>query len=75
MGYKFKVVFDRESDGGYSVHVPALPGCVSQGDTFEEANVNVQEALKLYLWSLKDDGLPVLETDAEVLIRDIEVIV
>lgn len=75
MSYRFKVVFEQESDGGYSVHVPALPGCVSQGDTLEEANANIQEAIKLYLWSLKDDGLPVPETGAEVLIRDIEIVV
>ncbi len=64
MSYRFKVVFEQESDGGYSVHVPALPGCVSQGDNFDEANANIQEAIKLYLWSLKDDGLPVPKTGA-----------
>ncbi len=58
MSYRYKVVFEQEPDGGYSVHVPALPGCASQGDTFDEADANVQEAIKLFLWSLKDDGLP-----------------
>ena len=75
MSRKFKVVFEQELDGGYSVHVPALPGCTSQGDSFEEAKSNIQEAIKLYLWSLKDDGLPVPEADTEILIKDIEVIV
>lgn len=45
----FSVFFEQEKDGGYSVSVPALPGCFSQGDTFEEALKNVQEAMKLYL--------------------------
>ena len=58
MSRTFKVIFEQESDGGYSVHVPGLPGCASQGDSFEEAKANIQEAIKLYLWSLKDDGLP-----------------
>ena len=70
---KFKVVFEQEPDGGYSVHVPALPGCASQGDSFEEALRNIREAIELFLWSLKDDGLPVPEGDYEVLVRDIEV--
>lgn len=74
MSYRCKVVFEREPDGGYSVHVPALPGCASQGDTFDEADSNIQEAIKLYLWSLKDDGLPVPESDPEVFIKDIEVV-
>ena len=74
MSHKFKVVFEQESDRGYSVHVPALPGCASQGDTFDEAKTNIQEAIKLYLWSLKDDNLPVPLADTEILIEDIEVV-
>jgi predicted RNase H-like HicB family nuclease len=45
----FNAVFLKESDGGFSVIVPSLPGCVSQGDTFEEALKNIQEAIELYL--------------------------
>ncbi len=56
MSYRCQVVFEREPDGGYSVHVPVLRGCASQGDTYDEANANIQEAIKLYLWNLKDDG-------------------
>lgn len=74
MSRKFKVVLEQESDGGYSVHVPALPGCASQGDTLQEALRNIQEAIELYLWSLKDDGLPVPEADPEVLVREIEIV-
>ncbi len=74
MSRKFKVVLEQDSDGGYSVHVPALPGCASQGDTLEEALTNIQEAIELYVWSLKDDGLPVPETGQEVLVRDVEIV-
>ena len=45
----WNVVFEREDDGGYSVYVPALTGCFSQGDTFEEAIENIKEAISLYI--------------------------
>ncbi|MFY9462324.1 MAG: type II toxin-antitoxin system HicB family antitoxin [Candidatus Sungiibacteriota bacterium] len=45
----FNAVFLEEGDGGYSASVPALPGCFSQGDTFEEAMKNIKEAITLYL--------------------------
>ncbi|GFP39777.1 type II toxin-antitoxin system HicB family antitoxin [Candidatus Hakubella thermalkaliphila] len=51
----FRVVLEEERDGGYSIYVPALPGCASQGETREEALANIREAIELYLWSLKDD--------------------
>lgn len=45
----YLAVFEQEEDGGYSVSVPALPGCFSQGDTFEEAQKNIRAAIRLYL--------------------------
>ena len=42
------VLFEEEQDGGFSVSVPTLPGCFSQGDTFEEALKNIREAISLY---------------------------
>lgn len=45
----FNAFFHEEEDGGYSVSVPALPGCFSQGDTFEKAVKNTKEAIGLYL--------------------------
>jgi len=46
---EYNAVFQSEDDGGYSAWVPALPGCTSQGDTFEEATENIKEAIGLYL--------------------------
>jgi predicted RNase H-like HicB family nuclease len=46
---EYNVLFTAESEGGYSVIVPDLPGCISQGDTFEEAEANIKEAIELYL--------------------------
>jgi len=45
----YNAIMQQEEDGGYIVSVPCLPGCFSQGDTFEEAVKNIQEAIELYL--------------------------
>ena len=44
-----KVIFESSDDGGYTVYVPSLPGCISEGDTIEEAMANIREAIELYL--------------------------
>lgn len=46
---QYNAVFQQETDGGFSVWVPSLLGCTSQGETFEEAMKNVKEAIELYL--------------------------
>jgi predicted RNase H-like HicB family nuclease len=51
----YNVIFQKEEEGGYSVWVPALPGCASQGETFEEAVNNIKEAISLYLEDQQDD--------------------
>ena len=50
----FKVVLEPSTDGGYTVHVPALPGCISEGDTVEDTMRNIHEAVELYLEPLDD---------------------
>lgn len=55
---KYTAVFEPEEKGGYSVTIPALPGCISQGETFEEALVNIKEAAGLYLEDLKKSEIP-----------------
>lgn len=46
---KLKVVLEPSDEGGYTVFVPALRGCISEGDSREEALVNIREAIELYL--------------------------
>jgi antitoxin HicB len=53
---EFEVVLTPEEEGGYSVSVPALPGCVSQGETREEALAMIREAIEVYLESLEAHG-------------------
>ncbi len=60
---RFTVVLQREPDGGYAVTVPALPGCVSQGDTREQALANIREAIDLYIEDCKAAGDPVPTED------------
>jgi predicted RNase H-like HicB family nuclease len=52
---RLKVVLEKSEDGGYTVYVPALPGCISEGDTLEEALANIREAIALYLEPLGED--------------------
>ncbi|MEK7154478.1 MAG: type II toxin-antitoxin system HicB family antitoxin [Patescibacteria group bacterium] len=52
--YNYTAIFEPAEEGGYVVYVPALPGCASQGDTFEEAEVMAKDAIEGYLKALKD---------------------
>jgi predicted RNase H-like HicB family nuclease len=51
-----RVVLEPSDEGGYTAIVPALPGCISEGDTREEALRNIREAVELYLEPVDDDG-------------------
>jgi len=46
---EYTTVFQEEKEGGFSVWVPDLPGCASQGESFEDALKNIKEAIELYL--------------------------
>lgn len=47
--YKFHIIFRQEPEGGFTAIIPSLPGCISYGDTLEEANKMIQEAMEVYL--------------------------
>jgi len=53
---KYTVILVPEEEGGYSVEVPALPGCYTQGETREEAVAMAKDAIELYLESCKAHG-------------------
>lgn len=55
----FKVIIERDEDGWYVVTVPSLPGCISQGESEEEAKKNIAEAIDLHLSALGRDGMPI----------------
>ena len=62
---KLRVVLEPSDDGGYTAVVPALPGCISEGDTREAALANIEEAIQLYLEPVDDDAA--LSHEAEVI--------
>ena len=62
----FKVLLEPSEDGGYTAIVPSLPGCISEGDSVQDAMDNIREAIELYLEPT--DDLP--ESD-NVLVREL----
>ncbi|HEX2184398.1 MAG TPA: type II toxin-antitoxin system HicB family antitoxin [Chloroflexota bacterium] len=60
--YTYTIILDPDlEEGGYTVTVPALPGCVTQGETLEEAIAMAKDALRGYIESLLKDGEPIPE--------------
>ncbi|TSC86615.1 MAG: hypothetical protein G01um10147_827 [Microgenomates group bacterium Gr01-1014_7] len=56
--FKYTAVFEPDPTGGFTATIPALPGCISEGDSFEEALTNIKEAAELYLEDLKRSEIP-----------------
>jgi predicted RNase H-like HicB family nuclease len=56
---RYTVILEQESDGGFVAHVPAMPGCVSQGDNRNEALTNIRDAIALYVEDCREAGDPV----------------
>jgi predicted RNase H-like HicB family nuclease len=56
---RYRVIVEQDEDGVFVAEVPSLPGCISQGETRQEALSNVREAVELYLESLEAHGDPV----------------
>lgn len=61
---EYNVIFTAEDEGGFSAYVPDLPGCISQGETFEETQKNIKEAIELYLESVDDKLYEVTPVEA-----------
>ena len=55
---KLRIVLETSEEGGFTVYVPALPGCISEGESEEEALANIREAIALYLEETEDDVQP-----------------
>jgi predicted RNase H-like HicB family nuclease len=65
---RVKVVLEASDEGGYTVFVPSLPGCISEGETIEESLSNIREAIELYLEPVEDD----LIMEETALVQEIE---
>ena len=67
---KFTVILEPQEEGGFTVTVPALPGCISEGETRNEALGNIKEAIELYIKVLKEDGKPIPQDAGEEVLLD-----
>jgi predicted RNase H-like HicB family nuclease len=66
---KFKVILVKAEEGGFTVTVPTLPGCISEGDTKNEALRNIKEAIELYL----ETAEATVETTEDVEVAEVVV--
>ena len=66
---KYRIIIEQDEDGFFVPEAPALPGCVSQGATREEALANIRDAIKGYLASLEKHGEPAPPPIAEEIVE------
>ena len=66
----YRIFLKKEPEGGYTVTVPLLPGCITYGDTIDDAVEKAKEAVELYLETLRDQGeeIPVEDNIFETMI-------
>ncbi len=57
---RFKVVLEPSEEGGYTIYAPSLLGCISEGESVNQAMANIQEAIELYLEPVENDKKPQL---------------
>ena len=67
--YEYAVLLRPAAEGGFWAEVPALPGCLAQGETVEETLANVQEAAEAHLQALREDGKMVPEEKGMLVAR------
>jgi predicted RNase H-like HicB family nuclease len=65
---EYAVIYERGQEGeeNWGAYVPDLPGCISTGDTWEEIQYNIREAIELHLEGMQADGEPIPEPTTEV---------
>ena len=72
--YQYTAVFEpAEERGGFTVTIPSLPGCISEGETFEEALENIKEAASLYLEDIKEEEKDIYREGKSIIVAPIEV--
>lgn len=70
---EYTVIFEPDDQGGYVVSVPALPGCVTQGESFEEAISNIKDAMKGYIEVLKEEGQAIPQEKSDIVITKVTI--
>lgn len=69
---QFNVIFRPEKEGGFTVIVPLLPGCISYGKTLSEAKIMITDAINAYIFSMRKRG-EIVDTDANSFISTLSV--
>ena len=68
---KYTVILEPADEGGHVVSCPALPGCISQGETLEETLENIKEAILLVIEVLQEEGEPITNETPEIVTEEI----
>ena len=72
--HRYTAVFEPDKEvGGFTATIPSLPGCISEGDTFEEVFENIKEAASLYLETMKKDKEKVYDENSGVIVAPIQI--
>ncbi len=72
--YQYTAIFEPDIEaGGFTVTIPTLPGCISEGDTFEEASSNIEEAASLYLEVMKKQKADIPQEDRGVVVAPVQI--
>ena len=72
MSHKFNILFQKD-ENGYFAFCPELKGCHSQGDTFEQAQENIREAVELYIETMSQEEIHELSLSKELITTTMEV--
>lgn len=70
---EYTVLFEPAEEGGYIVSVPALPGCHTQGETFEEATDMIKDAIEGYVAVLKEEDQEIPQEKSELIITKVSI--
>ncbi len=68
----YTAIFEEAEEGGYFVYVPSLPGCLSEGDSYEEARTNIADAISLYLEDVSYDDT-FKDSSSHILVDTIQI--
>ncbi len=70
---EYLIIFEKNELGHYGAYVPDLPGCISFGDTLEEAKINIKEAIAFHIEGLKLEDFPIPETNSTASMMQVAV--
>ena len=68
---KYAVVIEKIPDSNYSAYVPDLPGCISTGDTRDEIEKNIREAIEFHIEGMIEDGDPIPEPGTNIYYAEV----